>query len=127
MKKRKKILSFIEILLFIAILVIHYFTEHKMGMQRYVMYKNLAFEQNYNLNIISAIIIAISLMILIKVIMDFRRKNISKRDFFVMIITIGLLFSFMIAKDNIFKLDYKIAIVILFVIVILHFIKSNIK
>ena len=59
------LITVLEILLLVGAYVVHYFTKKKMGMARYVMYKNRGWEQAYPLALLKSISVAVLLVLLI--------------------------------------------------------------
>lgn len=74
------ILTILQVLLLIGTYVVNYFTRKKMGMLRFVIYKNINWEQSYKIERLQylAIIIFVVLMILVLAIYLKRKSQLSK-------------------------------------------------
>ncbi|MDU2897525.1 MAG: hypothetical protein E6117_01325 [Finegoldia magna] len=125
MKIFRKILSIIQIIALLAIFIIHYFTKHKMGMQRHVMYKNMMFEQQVNMNVVMPVVIAVMILMFVYLTYKIIKHKTSKLEY---VLFVNLfVFAILMANfsKNIFELDYNVAIVLSSVVCILQFIKAT--
>lgn len=86
------IASIFEIALLIGAYVIHYFTRRKMGMARYVVYKNQGWESKYPMEILQYLIIALVLLLTIVVLVKCMhlRANLSIKEVMMVVMTILL-------------------------------------
>lgn len=125
MKIFRKILSIIQIIALLAIFIIHYFTKHKMGMQRHVMYKNMMFEQLVDMNIVIPVIIAVLILMFVYLTYRIIKHKINKLEY-VLFVNLSV-FAILIAifAKNIFELDYNVAIILSAVVALLQFIKTT--
>ena len=125
MKIFRKILSIIQIIALLAIFIVHYFTKHKMGMQRHVMYKNMMFEQLVDMNIVNPVIIAVLILMFVYLTYKIIKHKTSKLEYvlFVNLSVFAILMA--VFAKNIFELDYNVAIVLSSVVCILQFIKAT--
>ncbi len=125
MKIFKKILSILQIILIMAMCILHYFTQHKMGMQRHIMYKNMVFEEKidpFTMNIF--IVIALGIM-LIYLLYKMSKTQLSKINLTIFI-ALNLISILSIAYGKkIFKIDYNIITITLSIITLLQFIKAK--
>ncbi|WP_099203366.1 hypothetical protein [Miniphocaeibacter massiliensis] len=85
-------LTLLEILLFIGCYVITYFTKKKMGMARYIAFKNQSIRKELDVDLIKNIFIVVILILTIIVLINFivkrlKLNRISKLINFVMLIT----------------------------------------
>ena len=125
MKIFRRILSIIQIIALLAIFIIHYFTKHKMGMQRHVMYKNMMFEQQVNMNVVMPVVIAVMILMFVYLTYKIIKHKTSKLEY---VLFVNLfVFAILMANfsKNIFELDYNVAIVLSSVVCILQFIKAT--
>ncbi|MDU7385529.1 MAG: hypothetical protein E7L13_06775 [Finegoldia magna] len=125
MKIFRRILSVIQIVALLAIFIIHYFTKHKMGMQRHVMYKNMMFEQQVNMNVVMPVVIAVMILMFVYLTYKIIKHKTSKLEY---VLFVNLfVFAILMANfsKNIFELDYNVAIVLSSVVCILQFIKAT--
>lgn len=125
MKIFRRILSVIQIIALFAIFIVHYFTKHKMGMQRHVMYKNMMFEQQVDMNIVIPVIIAVLILMFVYLTYRIIKHKTSKLEY---VLFVNLfVFAILMANfsKNIFELDYNVAIVLSSVVCILQFIKAT--
>lgn len=125
MKIFRKILSIIQIIALLAIFIIHYFTKHKMGMQRHVMYKNMMFEQQVNMNVVMPVVIAVMILMFVYLTYKIIKHKTSKLEY-VLFVNLAV-FAILMATfaKNIFELDYNVAIILSAVVVLLQFIKTT--
>ena len=125
MKIFRKILSLIQIIALLAIFIVHYFTKHKMGMQRHIMYKNMMFEQQVNMNVVVPVVIAVMILMFVYLTYKIIKHKTSKLEY---VLFVNLfVFAILMANfsKNIFELDYNVAIVLSSVVCILQFIKAT--
>ena len=125
MKIFRKILSIIQIIALLAIFIIHYFTKHKMGMQRHIIYKNMMFEQLVDMNIVIPVIITVLILMFVYLTYKIIKHKTSKLEY---VLFVNLfVFAILMANfsKNIFELDYNVAIVLSSVVCILQFIKAT--
>ncbi|OXZ35111.1 hypothetical protein [Finegoldia magna] len=125
MKIFRRILSVIQIIALFAIFIVHYFTKHKMGMQRHVMYKNMMFEQQVNMNVVMPVVIAVMILMFVYLTYKIIKHKTSKLEY---VLFVNLfVFAILMANfsKNIFELDYNVAIVLSSVVCILQFIKAT--
>ena len=125
MKIFRKILSLIQIIALLAIFIVHYFTKHKMGMQRHIMYKNMMFEQQVNMNVVMPVVIAVMILMFVYLTYKIIKHKTSKLEY---VLFVNLfVFAILMANfsKNIFELDYNVAIVLSSVVCILQFIKAT--
>ena len=125
MKIFRRILSVIQIVALFAIFIVHYFTKHKMGMQRHVMYKNMMFEQQVDMNIVIPFIITVLILMFVYLTYKIIRHKTSKLEY-VLFVNLAV-FAILMATfaKNIFELDYNVAIILSAVECILQFIKTT--
>ena len=125
MKIFRRILSVIQIVALFAIFIVHYFTKHKMGMQRHVMYKNMMFEQFVDMNIVIPVIIAVLILMFVYLTYRIIKHKTSKLEYvlFVNLSVFAILMA--VFAKNIFELDYNVAIILSAVVVLLQFIKAT--
>lgn len=125
MKIFRRILSVIQIIALFAIFIVHYFTKHKMGMQRHVMYKNMMFEQQVDMNLVIPVIIAVLILMFVYLTYRIIKHKISKLEY-VLFVNMAV-FAILMATfaKNIFELDYNVAIILSAVIALLQFIKTT--
>ena len=125
MKIFRKILSIIQIIALLAIFIIHYFTKHKMGMQRHVMYKNMMFEQQVNMNVVMPVVIAVMILMFVYLTYKIIKHKTSKLEY-VLFVNLAV-FAILMATfaKNIFELDYNVAIILSSVVALLQFIKTT--
>ena len=125
MKIFRRILSVIQIIALFAIFIVHYFTKHKMGMQRHVMYKNMMFEQQVDMNVVMPVVIAVMILMFVYLTYKIIKHKTSKLEY---VLFVNLfVFAILMANfsKNIFELDYNVAIVLSSVVCILQFIKAT--
>ena len=125
MKIFRKILSLIQIIALLAIFIVHYFTKHKMGMQRHIIYKNMMFEQLVDMNIVIPVIITVLILMFVYLTYKIIKHKTSKLEY---VLFVNLfVFAILMANfsKNIFELDYNVAIVLSSVVCILQFIKAT--
>lgn len=125
MKIFRKILSIIQIIALLAIFIIHYFTKHKMGMQRHVMYKNMMFEQQVNMNVVMPVVIAVMILMFVYLTYKIIKHKTSKLEYvlFVNLSVFAILMA--VFAKNIFELDYNVAIILSAVVALIQFIKAT--
>lgn len=125
MKIFRRILSIIQIIALLAIFIVHYFTKHKMGMQRHVMYKNMMFEQQVNMNVVMPVVMAVLVVMFVYLTYKIIKHKTSKLEYvlFVNLAVFAILMT-TFAK-NIFELDYNVAIILSAVIALIQFIKAT--
>ena len=125
MKIFRRILSVIQIVALFAIFIVHYFTKHKMGMQRHVMYKNMMFEQLVDMNIVIPVIITVLILMFVYLTYKIIKHKTSKLEYvlFVNLSVFAILMA--VFAKNIFELDYNVAIILSAVVVLLQFIKAT--
>ncbi|MBS6559578.1 MAG: hypothetical protein KH355_04855 [Clostridiales bacterium] len=72
--------TIVEILLLAGIFIIHYFTQRKMGMARYVIYKNQGWNRKYPIELLSNLtsLILIGLTVIVLALLIKRIQRISK-------------------------------------------------
>lgn len=103
MKKAGYILiTVLEIFLLIGAFIVNYFTKKKMGMARYVVFKNRNWEREYPLDLLKNISVAVLMILtLIVVVLAIKRwKKVSRlqlRMFIVMIVLAVLSFTFILS------------------------------
>lgn len=125
MKIFRRILPVIQIIALFAIFIVHYFTKHKMGMQRHVMYKNMMFEQQVDMNVVMPVVIAVMILMFVYLTYKIIKHKTSKLEY---VLFVNLfVFAILMANfsKNIFELDYNVAIVLSSVVCILQFIKAT--
>lgn len=73
-------LTLVELLLFLGGYLIQYFTKKKMGMARYVIYKNQGWERDYPIGLIKTSVLILILLLTVAVVVFYlkRRDRISK-------------------------------------------------
>lgn len=125
MKIFRRILSVIQIVALFAIFIVHYFTKHKMGMQRHVMYKNMMFEQQVDMNIVIPVIIAVLILMFVYLTYRIIKNKVSKLEY-VLFVNLSV-FAILMATfaKNVFELDYNVAIILSAVVTLLQFIKTT--
>lgn len=124
MKIFRRILSVIQIIALFAIFIVHYFTKHKMGMQRHVMYKNMMFEQQVDMSIVIPLIIAVLILMFVYLTYRIIKHKTSKLEY-VLFVNLAV-FAILMATfaKNILELDYNVAIILSAVVALLQFIKT---
>lgn len=114
-KKMKKALyvlaSLIEVLLLTGICAVHYFTKKKMGMARYVVYKNHKWEKAYPIGTlqIAAVIFLAALAVFILLVFIKKRKQAAKLLYamtLAMVILTGFYIVFTMIKSTETLRDY---------------------
>ena len=125
MKIFRKILSIIQIIALLAIFIIHYFTKHKMGMQRHIIYKNMMFEQLVDMNIVIPVIITVLILMFVYLTYKIIKHKTSKLEYvlFVNLAVFAILMA--VFAKNIFELDYNVAIILSAVVALIQFIKTT--
>lgn len=97
MKKIKKILyillNILQVLLLIGIYMVDYFTRKKMGMLRFVIYKNTTWEKLYPIEQIQYLIIILFLILIISVFLLYskRKSQLNKNVLSKNIVMIGFM------------------------------------
>ena len=92
----KKVLYAVLDLLTVAFLigayVIQYFTKRKMGMLRWVNYKNLQFEKYMSFGVLKYVTVLVALILIIWIVITFKknREMLRKIDFVMIVILCGL-------------------------------------
>lgn len=124
MKIFRRILSVIQIIALLAIFIVHYFTKHKMGMQRHVMYENMVFEQQVDMNVVMPVGIAVLILMFVYLTYKIIKHKTSKLEY-VMFVNL-FVFAILMATfaKNIFELDYNIAIILSAVVALIQFVKA---
>lgn len=125
MKIIRKLLSVIQIVAILLIFIVHYFTKHKMGMQRHIMYKNMVFEQQVDMNIVIPVTIVVLIIMLFYLTYKIVKHKISKVEYVVFVnLTVFAILMANFAR-NFFELDYNVAIILSTACAFIQFIKTT--
>ena len=92
-----RILTFLEIALLIGAYVVNYFTPRKMGMFRFVGYKNVMWEQQYNIESLKNISFTVLIIMAVAVIVFTVVKLKSSKNYIIIrnvVVTVVLTLSF---------------------------------
>lgn len=98
MKKLSKgfyiIVSILQVLLLIGMYVVNYFTRKRMGMLRYVIYKNITWESSYPIEQIQYLVIAFLVILMISILVFYLKrksqinKNILSRNIVMIVLVV---------------------------------------
>lgn len=125
MKIIRKLLSVIQIVAILLIFIVHYFTKHRMGMQRHIMYKNMVFEQQVDMNIVIPVTIVVLIIMLFYLTYKIVKHKISKLEYVVFVnLTVFAILMANFAR-NFFELDYNVAIILSTACALIQFIKTT--
>lgn len=132
MKKIVYILALVlEFAAFIGVYIIHYFTKRKLGMVRYLNYKNMIWEQNYLVNTLKIVCVIIVVVLTIVVLIFFLKKRkeaswltVAMNIFMIVFTILYGAYTFISSTDT--MADYYFISILLFLVAVIQIIKTGV-